>query len=248
LIFDDRGNAMSPSHANKKGVRYRYYVSQALLQSRKSEVGSVARVSAPEVEEAVCRSLRARLQTDEETCDRDLVARCAQRVVVKADRIIVDLRDEQPTGSGPNGSQAIEIPFTPNGSIRKGIERTPHAAGRIDPEERDALLQAVVRARRWIEAILTDAASSFETIAASEGLGERHVRRLAPLAFLSPRILQAIADGTAPSGLTVSSLTLALPHDWGAQERMVGLGYLVSTRRNVPAGLRLGRIKHFRWG
>ena len=45
LIFDDRGNPMSPSHANKKGVRYRYYVSQALLQNRKAEVGSIARVS-----------------------------------------------------------------------------------------------------------------------------------------------------------------------------------------------------------
>ena len=39
LIVDDRGNPMSPSHANKKGVRYRYYVSQALLQSRKTEAG-----------------------------------------------------------------------------------------------------------------------------------------------------------------------------------------------------------------
>jgi hypothetical protein len=28
---------MSPSHANKKGVRYRYYVSQAVLQNRKDE-------------------------------------------------------------------------------------------------------------------------------------------------------------------------------------------------------------------
>jgi hypothetical protein len=26
LLFDDRGNLMSPSHVNKKGVRYRYYV------------------------------------------------------------------------------------------------------------------------------------------------------------------------------------------------------------------------------
>jgi site-specific DNA recombinase len=100
----------------------------------------------------------------------------------------------------------------------------PQAASRIDPKERDALLRAIVRARRWIEAILTDPASSFEAIATSEGLGERHVRRLAPLAFLSPRVLQAIADGTAPWGMTVSSLTLALPHDWAAQERMVGLG------------------------
>jgi site-specific DNA recombinase len=34
---------MSPTHANKKGVRYRYYVSQALLQNRKAEAGSIAR-------------------------------------------------------------------------------------------------------------------------------------------------------------------------------------------------------------
>src|SRR5947199_6634578 len=36
LIFDDRGNPMSPTHTNKKGVRYRYYTSHALLQRRKS--------------------------------------------------------------------------------------------------------------------------------------------------------------------------------------------------------------------
>jgi hypothetical protein len=40
-LFDDRGNRMSPAHANKKGVRYRYYVSQALLQNRKGESGSM---------------------------------------------------------------------------------------------------------------------------------------------------------------------------------------------------------------
>jgi len=32
---------------------YRYYVSQAVLQHRKGAAGSVARVSAPEIEEAV---------------------------------------------------------------------------------------------------------------------------------------------------------------------------------------------------
>jgi hypothetical protein len=33
-IFDDRGNRMTPSHSNKDGVRYRYYVSHLLLQRR----------------------------------------------------------------------------------------------------------------------------------------------------------------------------------------------------------------------
>jgi site-specific DNA recombinase len=60
-LFDDRGNRMSPTHANKHGARYRYYVSHALLQNRKNEAGSVARVPAPEVESLVCDGLRRHL-------------------------------------------------------------------------------------------------------------------------------------------------------------------------------------------
>jgi site-specific DNA recombinase len=60
-LFDDRGNRMSPAHANKKGVRYRYYVSQALLQNRKAEAGSIARAPAPEVESLVCDGVRRQL-------------------------------------------------------------------------------------------------------------------------------------------------------------------------------------------
>src|SRR6202022_994900 len=44
-LYDDRGNRMSPSFSNKNGVRYRFYVSSALLRGRKTEAGSVARVS-----------------------------------------------------------------------------------------------------------------------------------------------------------------------------------------------------------
>jgi site-specific DNA recombinase len=39
FLFDSAGNRMTPSHSRKKGVRYRYYVSQAVLQSRKSDAG-----------------------------------------------------------------------------------------------------------------------------------------------------------------------------------------------------------------
>jgi site-specific DNA recombinase len=55
-IYDDRGNRMSPTHSNKLGVRYRYYVSNALLQNRKGEAGTVARVPAPEIDHARCRA------------------------------------------------------------------------------------------------------------------------------------------------------------------------------------------------
>src|SRR6266496_2857482 len=43
-LFDDRGNRMSPSHTNKGGARYRYYVSQAALQNKHRASSSIGRV------------------------------------------------------------------------------------------------------------------------------------------------------------------------------------------------------------
>src|SRR5271163_1316826 len=58
-LFDNRGNRMSPSHAAKGGRRWRYYVSQAVLQGRNHEAGSVARVPALEIERRVAEAVRA---------------------------------------------------------------------------------------------------------------------------------------------------------------------------------------------
>ena len=57
-FFDDRGNRMSPSHATKGGRRYRYYVSQAVLQGRKEDAGSIFRVPAMEIERRVIDAVR----------------------------------------------------------------------------------------------------------------------------------------------------------------------------------------------
>jgi site-specific DNA recombinase len=67
------------------------------------------------------------------------------------------------------------------------------------------------------------AASSFAEIAEREGRAERHIRFLAPLAFLSPRIIAAIIDRLVPVDITVTGLAKALAHCWTEQERKVGL-------------------------
>jgi len=48
-------------------------------------------------------------------------------------------------------------------------------------------------------------------------------RLLAPLAFVSPRIVAALLDGSAPADLTLTTLARALPHSWAEQERRLGL-------------------------
>jgi hypothetical protein len=51
------------------------------------------------------------------------------------------------------------------------------------------------------------------------------VRRLIPLAFLSPRIIEAIAEGRQPVDLTLEALTrlIDLPLLWSAQQQRLGI-------------------------
>ena len=59
LIFDDRGNAMTPQRSSfvPGKPRYRFYVSQAILQHRRHAGGSLMRVSALPVEDFVLRHM-----------------------------------------------------------------------------------------------------------------------------------------------------------------------------------------------
>jgi site-specific DNA recombinase len=85
------------------------------------------------------------------------------------------------------------------------------------------LLIAIARARSWMNDLTEGRVNSFVEIARSENKVERHIRHLAPLAFVSPRIVEAIASGSAPADLTVSSLARALLHSWAAQEHKFGI-------------------------
>jgi site-specific DNA recombinase len=102
ILFDGDGNRMSPSHANKKGVRDRYHVSQAVLQGANPKTGTITRVSAPEVEELVLAAVRRRLNdgTDETTelTDREVLPAYVERIVLCPGGIEVTLRD---TASAP---------------------------------------------------------------------------------------------------------------------------------------------------
>jgi DNA invertase Pin-like site-specific DNA recombinase len=238
-IFDDRGNRMTPTHSNKSGVRYRYYVSHAIVQQRRAEAGSVPRVPAPEVEKLVLEGVREHLASIGEVqqpttiADRDLIDRHVDRVIIKPQAVEVCLdvareasvppaepSDPEP---GPIPTPMITLPWTaPSFAAVKGIVHAPSAKPALKPASRDALLTAIVKARAWIEDIRFGRVASLTEIAKREGRGERHIRLLAPLAFVSPRIIAAIVDATAPADLTVTGLAKALPHSWAEQEQYIG--------------------------
>ncbi|MCA0201846.1 MAG: recombinase family protein [Proteobacteria bacterium] len=65
LLFDDRGNKLTPSHTQKGAVRYRYYVSWAVVQNQLDRLGSIKRVPAEEIESLVVDQVRDLCSSDE---------------------------------------------------------------------------------------------------------------------------------------------------------------------------------------
>jgi site-specific DNA recombinase len=232
---------MSPTHANKGGARYRYYVSQAVLQGKPQPPGLVGRAPAAEIEALVVAALRNHLNTSGAgeqlpDDDRDLLERHLERVKLTPNHVELGLWQSveaaQAHNPANNDSSAprtanvttISLPWTsPVPATVKGIAHVPAHNTPITPSLRDALLMAIARARRWADELARGGVVSFAMLARRERKLERHIRLLLPLAFLSPRIVSGLLDGTAPADLTITALARALPWSWAEQERRLGL-------------------------
>jgi site-specific DNA recombinase len=250
LLFDDRGNPMSPSHTKKpNGTRYRYYVSQAFLQQRHEAAGTLARIAAPVIETLVENEVMARLTQS----SRDSIANLApaeratqirlslRRVEASADRIVLSLARSGLTHADlSRGREAGERPLAASGDtisvtipirlrawrgktiIEAPTRRTMRPA-RPDP----ALIKAVVRAQQWRTALASGAAPSLEALARQAGCGSQYVRQVLNLSLLAPDIVEAILHGRQPLRMRVTDLlTAPMPSWWPEQRHVFGFDHL----------------------
>ena len=91
---------------------------------------------------------------------------------------------------------------------------------RVDP----ALVKAIVRGRQWFEDLASGRAKSLHEIAEAEGVSDRYVGHLIPLAFLAPDIVAKTLSAAQPVDLTTEVLTkrIDLPVCWAEQRVMLG--------------------------
>ena len=263
LLVDGRGERLTPSHAVKKGRRYRYYVSRALITEAGTEHPQGRRLAAQQIEQAVIGILMdwltqpARLlEPAGEVCIRSdqvrktlgraarlaaalrgsspgrakIVRALVSRVIVDANTIVVKVRrgvvwGGNAGGLGDQSDGTIELPAAIEFK-RRGVETKlvlPALAGqnhgaRCDP----ALLKALARGRAWFGELATGRARSLEELARRDGISRRYIRRLVGLAFLSPRLVEAIIKGQQPVEFTATRLSeLDLPLDWTEQHRLL---------------------------
>jgi DNA invertase Pin-like site-specific DNA recombinase/plasmid stability protein len=152
-----------------------------------------------------------------------------ERVELRSDGVRVSVKLPIRVGDEGNGMTASHLAlsrFVPMQMKRRGVEMKMVLQGASTPDRVDPpLLKAVARARRWAGDLASGRMRSVAELARREGMDGRSVRRLISLGFLSPRIVEAIADGRQPPDLTVIALTrrLDLPLLWSAQEQALGI-------------------------
>lgn len=238
LIFDDRANRMSPTHTTRRGNRYRYYISQALLRGRREDAGSLSRVGADDVEQLVvdalgCPSSRETAPVIWTAKTRAVIRDSIERVVVHGDEIEIILKAKaEDLAMGSAASDADDV--TPSVLKVRLPDARPRArkeiivpgsggsaARRID----QALILSIARARSWLRALRQGEYADTTEIAQRFGLGDAHVRRLLRLAFLAPDIVESIIEGRQPRSLTVKLLLRGIPLAWSDQRTAFGFNH-----------------------
>jgi hypothetical protein len=244
MLFDDRGNLMSPSHATKRnGKRYRYYVSQALLQYRNKEAGSLPRIPAQVIETFVEDQVKALMPdpvkgttSDASTEDSWMDLRSTiSRVELGCNTVNIKLSTrpdaarlhkykESVDGSGvtieaKGKGVTLRIPVRLRSWGGEKVIESPTARVATPRTHQDeSLIKALGRAYRWRTALLAGKARSLDDIAVKHGCTNRYVRRVLSLSFLAPDIVEAILRGTQLRSLTVATtLGREIPLSWHKQ-------------------------------
>lgn len=250
-LFDAvTGEALVVAHAKKKERRYRYYISQSLKKLPKSESSSGWRLPGPVIEKTIRDIISALLSNREVLVDAltstkvpshhipDILARaqkvseengaalsaCIARVNLQAEGIDMQL---SLASIMPDSTDVRVRHHVPMHMKRRGNEmRLVVEGGLISNTAVDAtLVKGIACANLWAEELLSGAAKSMTDLAARHGVSDSYVKKIMPLAFLAPDIVEAIIAGKQPAHLTNHMLIrqIDMPLDWEAQR--VALGF-----------------------
>jgi site-specific DNA recombinase len=214
-LYDDKGNRMSPSFSSKNGVRYRFYVSSALLRGRKTEAGSVMRVSATEVENGVLAALQTH-QRHEDSDGAPFSIGSLQRVVVASDKLIVTVAG---TGRGDGATREVRAAWSSKPKVAATVVECESAT---ESSPNQSLIQSIVRAHVWTQRLRDGTFESIEALAEANGLHSKVIRLALRLAFLSPDMTSAILEGRQQTWLSLARIPKLLPLPWTEHQNLLG--------------------------
>jgi len=249
-LFDVSGERLVPVHVNKKGRRYRYYISQSLRSDPKNASSRGWRLPGQEIEQTIAHAVLEILLDDVAITAvlqelgiaahhipsalnaarkikpdaSDLIDRFIQRVELRQDGICLTLSLASLMEAKMDSNAVIINRDIPMQMKRRGAEMRLIINGAGPARVDQALLRTIVRAHKWFNDLVSGRVNNFAEIASQEGIDKSYVSRVMNLAFLAPDIIESILAGRQPADLNVEKLTkrIDLPLDWAQQHQLLG--------------------------
>lgn len=109
----------------------------------------------------------------------------------------------------PRGGKTVIV--MPDGS--RGVARREAT---ID----NTMIKVIARGFRWQRLLYDGTYATIEDLAAAEKINPSYISRILRLAHLSPKVVEAILDGSHPAWLTMRDLLEPFSTDWREQEQM----------------------------
>jgi site-specific DNA recombinase len=153
------------------------------------------------------------------------LAPVVRRVDLRKDGIELSVDLESIVPRGADSPPLTITRFIPLRIGRRGVAMRLVFGGGVSARKPDpSLLKAVARGYRWFHEVISDQGILPRDIAARERVNERFVRRLMPLAFLAPAVIEAIVEGRQPPELTGEFLSrgIEIPVQWTKQAAALG--------------------------
>jgi len=156
--------------------------------------------------------------------DRRLIEAVVERVAIRDGSIEIALTRE---AAAIVGEAAVVVPWRKlparvSRELIPPIEGAHPDAQPIRSDTRAKLLTGVAKARGWLDELIAGRILDIADLAQREKRSIRSAAMLLSLAFLAPRLVQAIADNRLPRGIGLTRLA-DLPSDWSEQFEALGL-------------------------
>jgi site-specific DNA recombinase len=248
-LRDESGDLLTPTHTQRRGRRFFYYVSNRLISGGLDPTGW--RLPAPALERTirhlVADHIRKAVEVHKVCASPD--ARAVEAIGRSAQILVTRLEAEPDcfagfVTEGQLGDERLSLQLdvarladalliepkeiarealvidAPIALRRRGVE-TKIVSGNYVPMPDPSLIRILSAAHGWADDLRGGA--SLSSIAHKHGLSDAYIRTRLPFAFLDPDLQDAILEGRQPPDLTVAKLLRqGIPLDWAEQRRRFG--------------------------
>ena len=249
-LRDETGDLLTPTHTQRHGRRFAYYISNRLISGGKDPTGwrmpaealetalrqiivthiraaanRHAILAQPDASRAEVMARRAMDLTDRIEADPDLLGHLLCTGNLARGLINVSLKASVIANALNVDPSDLATDLTrvhePFHLRRRGIE-TRIIAGDTRPAPDPVLQRTLAESHAWARDLR--AGTSLTEIVRETGYSEPYIRSRISLAFLAPHLQTAILDGRQPADLSVARLIRdGIPMDWNEQARLFSL-------------------------